>query len=89
MATRTQAASDLAIPPGELLAEELGARALTQATLARQMGRPKQAINEIIRGKKQVTAETALQLERALGISAEFWLNLETMYRLTIARQSA
>ena len=80
--------SDLPIHPGEILAEELEARGITQRELAAQMGRPPQAINEIIRGKKAMTAETALGLERVLGTLAyaSFWLNLETTYRLTLAR---
>ena len=81
--------SDLAIHPGELLAEELEARGLTQKALANAMGRPAQVINEIIRGRKAITAETAIQLERALGTSARFWLNLQSMYDLARARDFA
>ena len=77
---------DLAIPPGEVLAEELGARGLTQSQLARQMGRPLQAVNEIVRGKKRITGETALQLAEALGTSADFWMRLESDYELNKAR---
>ena len=51
------------------------------------MKRPIQAINEIILGKKAVTAETALQLEAKLGMSAEAWMGLESDYRLALARQ--
>jgi addiction module HigA family antidote len=50
------------------------------------MGRPAQVVNEIIRGKKQITAETALDLERALGISAGFWVRLQADYDLVKAR---
>lgn len=77
---------DLAIPPGELLAEELAARGMTQFQLARQMGRPLQAINEIVRGKKRITGETALQLAEALGTSPELWMRLESDYELSKAR---
>lgn len=80
--------SNLAIHPGELLAEELEAREMTQKQLALAMGRPPQAINEIVRGKKAITAETALQLERVLGIPAHLWMNLQTRYDLTRARQA-
>ena len=80
--------SDLAIHPGEVLAEELEARAMTQRSLARAIGRPEQVINEIVRGRKGITAETALQLSEALGISAEFWMNLQSNYALTLARQA-
>jgi len=77
---------DVAIPPGETLAEELEARKMTQTELARQMGRPIQAVNEIVRGKKEITARTALQLEDVLGTPAHVWLGLESDYRLTKAR---
>lgn len=78
--------SDLPIPPGETLAEEIEARDMTQKELATQMNRPPQVINEIIRAKKAITPETALDLERVLGVSAQFWLNLEARYQLTLAR---
>ena len=77
---------DVVIPPGETLAEELEARGLTQSQLARTMRRPVQAINEIVRGKKRITGETALQLADALGTSAELWIRLEADYELTRAR---
>jgi HTH-type transcriptional regulator/antitoxin HigA len=78
--------SDLAIHPGEILEEELEARELTQAALARAMGRPAQAINEIVRGRKSISAETAIGLEEVLGIEASLWLNLQAQYDLTVAR---
>ena len=86
MAIRTDAYPDVAIPPGEYLAEEIEARKLSQKELARLMGRPANMINEIINGKKAITAETALQLEAVMQeIPARFWLNLETDYQLTKA----
>ena len=85
MATRT-VWPDVAIPPGEILAEELGARGLSQSELARRMNRPVQAINEIVRGRKLITPETALQLEHVLGIPGDFWLRLEANYRYNRAR---
>jgi HTH-type transcriptional regulator/antitoxin HigA len=86
MVTSTDTYSDIAIPPGEYLAEEIHARGLTQKELARRMTRPLNAINEIIKGKKAITAETALQLEDVMPeIPARFWLNLETDYQLTRA----
>jgi len=47
------------------------------------MGRPAQAINEIVRGTKEITAETAIQLERVLGVPAHIWLGLEAEYQHT------
>jgi HTH-type transcriptional regulator/antitoxin HigA len=66
---------------------ELEARGWTQKDLAEITGRPVQTINEIVQAKKQITPETALDLSAALGTSAEFWTNLETNYRLHLARK--
>ena len=78
--------SDLAIPPGEILGEEIEARGMTQKELATKLKRPTQAINEIIKGKKAITADTAIELEKALGIEAHFWSRLEADYSRTLAR---
>ena len=86
MATETNVYPDVAIPAGEYLAEELESRKITQKELAKRMGRPANTINEIINGKKAITANTALQLEEVMPeIPARFWLNLETDYQLTKA----
>jgi HTH-type transcriptional regulator/antitoxin HigA len=77
---------DVAIPPGETLAQELEARAMSQKALALKMGRPVQVVNEIVLGKKQIVAKTALDLEAVLKVPAEFWMNLEIGYQLTKAR---
>ena len=79
--------SDAAISPGEILEEELVARAMTQKELAQKMGRPAQSVNEIVRGKRALTPETALGLERVLGVEASLWVRLEGDYRLALARQ--
>lgn len=77
------------IPPGETLREELRARDITQTAFAAKIGRPLRIISEIVNGKKAITAETALQFEEALGVPAHFWLNLESQYRLDLARRAA
>lgn len=74
-------------PPGETLQEVLDDRQISQAELAERTGRPKKTINEIVKGKAAMTAETALQLERVLGIPASFWNNLERNYQEFVARQ--
>jgi HTH-type transcriptional regulator / antitoxin HigA len=73
--------------PGRILMRELEARGWTQKDLAAIIGRPIQTINEIIQAKKQITPETALELAEAFGTSAEFWTNLETKYRLHLAKK--
>jgi HTH-type transcriptional regulator/antitoxin HigA len=60
---------------------------MTQAELARQMKRPPQTINEIVKGKKILTAATAIQLEKVLQVPAYVWLELEAEYRLALARR--
>jgi len=60
---------------------------MSQRELARQMGRPYQTVNEIVNGKKAITAETAIDLERVFGGNAKTWLNLQLVYDLTTARQ--
>lgn len=77
------------IKPGDLLQEELDVRGWSQADLAAILQRPVQAINEIITGKKSITVETALGLATALGTSPEYWMNLESAYRLDLATQGA
>jgi addiction module HigA family antidote len=82
--------SDMTIPAevfhaGEFLKEELEARNLTQAELAEIMGRPTQAVSELVLGKRGVTPETAKGLAAAFGTSAEYWMNLETAYQLSKA----
>jgi HTH-type transcriptional regulator/antitoxin HigA len=91
MATSSQSGwqPDWAVLPGEILLEALQDRDMTQSELAQRLGRPLKTVNEIIKGKAAITAETAIQLERALGISASFWTNLETQYRDTLAHQQA
>lgn len=74
-------------PPGEFIRDELEARGWTQGDLAEIMGRPPQAVNEIVSGKKQITPETALGLAKAFGDDdALYWMNLENMYRLSQAK---
>lgn len=75
------------VAPGEVLVEALEERVMTQAELGRRMARPLKTISEIATGKAAITPETAIQLERALGISAALWLGLESRYREALARQ--
>jgi addiction module HigA family antidote len=75
-----------ASPPGETLLETIQAFGMSQAELAERTGRPKKTINEIIRGKTSITPDTALQLEKVLGIPASFWNNRESQYREILAK---
>ncbi len=75
------------VPPGRILKQELEARGWSQKDLAAILGRPEQMVSEIVNGTKQITPETSLELAQAFGNSPELWLNLETNYRLEIARR--
>ena len=71
------------ITPGEILAEEfLKPKGITQYRLAKDIGVPPRRINEIVKGQRAITADTALRLGRYFGTSPEFWLNLQTHYDL-------
>ncbi len=84
--TVNQYKPDSVSPPGETLLETLETIGMSQAELAERTGRPLKTINEIINGKTAITPETALQLERVLGIPARFWSNRERHYREFLAR---
>ncbi len=86
MATNQNIYSDLAVAPGVYLTEIAEEMGMSQAELARRMGRPVQAISEIANGIKSITPDTALQLERVLGVPAHIWTGLESEYQLTKAR---
>jgi addiction module HigA family antidote len=73
--------------PGEILAEEfLAPLEMTQTRLAEQLGIPVQRINEIVKGKRGVTADTAWLLAKAFDTTPEFWMNLQTQHDLAKAR---
>ncbi len=78
------------IHPGEILLEEfLIPMGISQNRLARAMDVPPRRINEIVHGKRAVTADTALRLARALGTSEQFWMGLQADYDLEEARKSS
>jgi HTH-type transcriptional regulator/antitoxin HigA len=72
-------------PPGDFIREEIEARGWTQDDLAMILDRPTTTINQIIVGKRGITPETAKGLGEAFGTSAQFWMNLESSYRLSLS----
>lgn len=72
-------------PPGETIRDILEDIGMSQADLARHMGRPPNKINQIVNGKKEITADTALELESVLGLPASFWMNREQNYQLALS----
>lgn len=78
------------IHPGEILNEDfLVEMGLSQYRLAKGLGVPPRRINEIVHGKRSITADTALRLARFFGTTAEFWLNLQAHYDLEVQRDES
>ena len=75
------------IHPGEILADELVELNKSPTELARELHVPANRITQLVAGKRAMTADTALRLERLLGVSAAFWMNLQKRYELDIARE--
>jgi addiction module HigA family antidote len=78
-----------AIHPGEHLAEELEALNMSAAELARQIDVPTNRVTQILNGMRAVTGDTALRLAHFFGTSAQFWLNLQSLYDLRLAQEKA
>lgn len=78
----------LAIHPGEHIADELEARNMTAAELARSMGVDAGRVSRLVNGQTSVTGDTALRLAEAFGTSAEFWMRLQGDFDLAQAREA-
>jgi antitoxin HigA-1 len=76
-----------AIHPGEHLAEELHALEMSATELARKIGVPTNRITQILKGTRSITGDTALRLGHFFGTSAQFWLNLQSLYDLRRAQK--
>ena len=74
------------IHPGEHLTEILQELGITQYRLAKIIGVPPIRIHEIVHGRRSITADSALRIGKALGMTPDFWLNLQRMYDLDVAR---
>ena len=87
----TTTESDLIEPihPGEILMEDfIEGFGITQHKLAVSIGVPPRRINEIVHGKRGITADTAIRLARYFGTSEEFWMNLQSNYELRLQRRA-
>ena len=78
-----------AIHPGEHLAEELQALQMSAAELARKLDVPTNRVTQILNGTRSITGDTALRLAHFFGTSAEFWLNLQSLYELRLAQKES
>ncbi len=86
MATNQEFYSDLPVPPGEYLEEVIEDLGMTKDELAKRMNRPAPKLSAIFKGDKAITPDTALQLEKVVGVPAHVWTGLEAEYRLALAR---
>ena len=77
------------VHPGEILADELAELNTSPTELARELHVPANRISQLVAGKRAMTADTALRLERWLGVSAAFWMNLQKRYELDLAREKS
>jgi antitoxin HigA-1 len=75
------------IHPGEHLAEELRELGMSARELARELKVPVTRITEILRGRRGISGDTALRLGQYFGVSPDFWMNLQKLYELDLARQ--
>ena len=78
-----------AVHPGEHLAEELKELRMSATELARKLDVPTNRITGILNGQRAITGDTALRLAHFFGTSAEFWLNLQSLYELRLAQEKA
>lgn len=81
--------SDLAIPPGEYLEEVIAELGMTKDELSKRLNRPAPKLSAIFKGEKAITPDTALQLEKVVGVPAHIWSGLEAEYRLVQAKARA
>src|SRR5580693_2399718 len=77
----------IAIHPGEHLAEELKELGMSAAELARRLHVPTNRVTGILNGQRSITGDTALRLAHFFGTSAEFWLNLQSLYEIRLAQK--
>jgi addiction module HigA family antidote len=78
-----------AIHPGEHLAVELNEMGMSAAEFSRQISVPTNRVTQILNGRRSITGDTALRLAHFFGTSAEFWLNLQSLYEVRLAQQKS
>lgn len=79
--------TNTAFHPGEFLLEEIEERGLKKTEFAKSIGLLPSNLSELFKGKRNINARIAVRLEKALNISAEYWIGLQTTYDLNIARE--
>jgi len=79
--------TSVTLHPGEILGDEIQAREISQKDFAKQLGVLAPHLNDLIKGKRHISARLAVKIEKALGIDAAFWLRVQVAYDLAIARK--
>ena len=79
--------TDVALHPGEILADELSAREILKKDFAATINLQPTHLSDLLKGKRHVSAKLALQLEKQLGIDAGFWLRVQVTYDLFMAKK--
>jgi len=82
-----QLKTPIAFHPGEFLLEEVEERGLKKSEFAKSIGLLPGNLSELFKGKRHINARVAVKLEKALDVSAEYWIGLQTAYDLSIARE--
>jgi antitoxin HigA-1 len=77
------------VHPGEILMEELGSTGISASAFARDLDVPPNRVTEILKGKRAITADTALRLARYFATSPQFWMNLQSAYDLAVTDAAA
>ena len=77
------------VHPGEILCEEMEELGMSAKAIARELGLPQNRISDILRGRRGITADTALRLARYLNTTPQVWLNLQKTYELRVAERQA
>lgn len=79
--------TDVLLHPGEVLADELSAREITQKEFAQKINLQPPHLNDLLKGKRHISARIALKIEKELGIDAAYWLRLQMNYDLEVAKR--
>ncbi len=80
--------TDVTLHPGEVLADEISARGIKQIDFAKKIKLLAPHFNDLLKGKRHISARIALKLEKELGIEAEYWLRLQISYDLAVAKKA-
>jgi antitoxin HigA-1 len=80
--------TDVTLHPGEVLADEITARNITQKEFAKRIKLLAPHLNDLLKGKRHVSARIALKIEKELGIEADYWLRLQMAYDLAVAKKA-